>query len=40
MDSRQLNAFIAVFEERNITAAAQRLHLSQPALSGTIKSLE
>jgi hypothetical protein len=22
MDSRQLNAFIAVFEERNITAAA------------------
>ncbi|WP_122604043.1 LysR family transcriptional regulator, partial [Pseudomonas viridiflava] len=28
------------FEERNITAAAQRLHLSQPALSGTIKSLE
>lgn len=40
MDSRQLNAFIAVFEERNITAAAQRLHLSQPALSGTIKALE
>ena len=40
MDSRQLNAFIAVFEERNITAAALRLHLSQPALSGTIKSLE
>ncbi|MGC7406563.1 LysR family transcriptional regulator [Pandoraea pneumonica] len=40
MDGRQLNAFIAVFEERNITGAARRLHLSQPALSGTIKSLE
>lgn len=40
MDSRQLKAFVAVFEERNITAAARRLHLSQPALSGTIKSLE
>ncbi|VVD87774.1 LysR family transcriptional regulator [Pandoraea iniqua] len=40
MDGRQLKAFIAVFEERNITAAARRLHLSQPALSGTIKSLE
>lgn len=40
MDSRQLKAFVAVFEERNITVAARRLHLSQPALSGTIKSLE
>lgn len=40
MDSRQLKAFVAVFEERNITGAARRLHLSQPALSGTIKSLE
>ncbi|MGS1009004.1 LysR family transcriptional regulator [Achromobacter anxifer] len=40
MDSRQLKAFVAVFEERNITLAARRLHLSQPALSGTIKSLE
>lgn len=40
MDSRQLKAFVAVFEERNITVASRRLHLSQPALSGTIKSLE
>lgn len=40
MDIRQLKAFTAVFEERNITLAANRLHLSQPALSGTIKSLE
>lgn len=40
MDSRQLNAFLCVFEERNITAAARRLHLTQPALSATIKALE
>ncbi|MEQ4619289.1 MAG: LysR family transcriptional regulator [Corticimicrobacter sp.] len=40
MDYRQLRAFIAVFEERNITAAAQRIHLTQPALSGSIKLLE
>lgn len=40
MDYRQLRAFIAVFEERNITAAARAIHLSQPALSGSIKTLE
>lgn len=40
MDYRQLNAFIAVFEERNITGAARRLCLTQPALSATIKMLE
>ncbi|WP_054899647.1 LysR family transcriptional regulator [Pseudomonas sp. NBRC 111131] len=40
MDHRQLRAFIAVFEERNITAAARSIHLSQPALSGSIKALE
>lgn len=40
MDYRQLHAFIAVFEERNITAAARRLYLTQPALSATIKMLE
>ncbi|MCS4294604.1 DNA-binding transcriptional LysR family regulator [Comamonas sp. BIGb0152] len=40
MDYRQLRAFVAAFEERNITAAAQRLHLSQPALSGSIRLLE
>ncbi|NIF29059.1 LysR family transcriptional regulator [Pantoea sp. Tr-811] len=40
MDYRQLRAFIAVFEERNITAAARAIHLSQPALSGSIKALE
>ncbi|SEJ86466.1 LysR family transcriptional regulator [Pseudomonas sp. NFR16] len=40
MDIRQLNAFVAVFEERNITSAAQRLFTSQPTLSVTIRQLE
>lgn len=40
MDYRQLRAFVAVFEKRNITAAAQQIHLTQPALSGSIKLLE
>lgn len=40
MDIRHLKAFLAVFEERNITAAAQRLFISQPTLSVTIKQLE
>jgi DNA-binding transcriptional LysR family regulator len=40
MDKRQLSAFIAVFEERNITRAAEQLSLTQPALSATVKALE
>lgn len=40
MDIRHLKAFLAVFEERNITLAAQRLFISQPTLSVTIKQLE
>ncbi|OHX10706.1 LysR family transcriptional regulator [Chromobacterium sphagni] len=40
MDIRQLKAFIAVFEERSITLAAQRLFLAQPTLSVTIRQLE
>ncbi|WP_025112865.1 LysR family transcriptional regulator [Pseudomonas sp. H1h] len=40
MDIRHLKAFLAVFEERNITVAAQRLFISQPTLSVTIKQLE
>jgi LysR family transcriptional regulator, benzoate and cis,cis-muconate-responsive activator of ben and cat genes len=40
MDIRHLKAFLAVFEERNITGAAQRLFVSQPTLSVTIKQLE
>ncbi|NWE49157.1 LysR family transcriptional regulator [Pseudomonas gingeri] len=40
MDIRHLKAFLAVFEERNITSAAQRLFISQPTLSVTIRQLE
>ncbi|TDR82881.1 LysR family transcriptional regulator [Paludibacterium purpuratum] len=40
MDIRQLKAFLAVYETRNISAAATHLHLSQPTLSVTIRQLE
>ncbi|MEN2425034.1 LysR family transcriptional regulator [Chromobacterium vaccinii] len=40
MDIRQLKAFVAVFEERSITLAAQRLFITQPTLSVTIRQLE
>lgn len=40
MDKRQLSAFLCVFEERNITRAAEQLSLTQPALSATVKALE
>lgn len=40
MDIRILRYFIAVAEEGNITKAAARLHLSQPALSTQLASLE
>ncbi|MHC2147623.1 LysR family transcriptional regulator [Pseudomonas sp. 210_17 TE3656] len=40
MDVRHLKAFLAVFEERNITSAAQRLCVAQPTLSVTIRQLE
>lgn len=40
MDLRLLRYFIAVFEEQNITRAAQRCHVSQPSISSAIKQLE
>jgi LysR family transcriptional regulator, salicylic acid-responsive activator of bsdBCD len=40
MDIKQLRYFIAIAEEKNITAAANRLHMSQPPLSMQLKQLE
>lgn len=40
MDIWDLRAFVAVVEEGGLSAAARRLHISQPALSQTIQALE
>ena len=40
IDSRQLHAFIILARTGSFTRAARELHLSQPAVSYTIKSLE
>lgn len=40
MELYQLKTFVAVAFENNLTRASKRLHLSQPALSAHIKSLE
>src|SRR3954471_24919064 len=37
---RQLEAFLAIEATRNVTAAAERLHLSQSALSRTLQQIE
>jgi DNA-binding transcriptional LysR family regulator len=40
MDVRQLNHFLAIVERRSAGSAAEHLHLSQPALSKSIRHLE
>ena len=40
MDIRLLRFFVAVYEEKNITLAAQRCFVSQPSISNAIKQLE
>jgi len=40
MEIYQLKTFIVVAREQHLTRAAERLHISQPTVSGQIKSLE
>jgi len=40
MDIRTLKYFVVIASEKNITKAAKRLHISQPALSKQLKDLE
>lgn len=40
LDIRQLRYFIAIVEEKTISAAAKRLHMSQPPLSQQLKAME
>ena len=40
MDLKQLHYFLTIVEERQITAAARKLHMAQPPLSNQMKLLE
>ncbi|MFK0573730.1 LysR family transcriptional regulator [Endozoicomonas sp.] len=40
MDLKLLRQFVAVYEEKSMTRAAHRCHISQPALSNSIRHLE
>ncbi|HET9763875.1 MAG TPA: LysR family transcriptional regulator, partial [Casimicrobiaceae bacterium] len=40
MELSQLRAFVEIAKAGQLTRAAERLHLSQPALSGQLKALE
>lgn len=40
VDLRQINYFVALYEEKSITKAARRLHVVQPAVSMQIRRIE
>ena len=40
MDIRQLTYFVAAVEEKTITAAAEKLHMTQPPLTMQLHMLE
>jgi DNA-binding transcriptional LysR family regulator len=40
MDLRELGYFVAVYEEKSVTAAARRCFISQPSVSAALASLE
>lgn len=40
MDIRELAYFVAVYEEKSVTAAARRCFISQPSVSAAVASLE
>ena len=40
MELRQLNYFIAISDAKSFTRAAEKLYVSQPALTGQINTLE
>ena len=40
MELRQLNYFIAISDAKSFTRAAEKLYVSQPALTGQINALE
>ena len=40
MDTRQLAYFVAVYEQRSISAAARQLDIAQPSVSSALQQLE
>ena len=40
MTLRHFKVFLVVYTERNMTAAAKKLYMTQPSVSQTIKELE
>ncbi|WP_338845633.1 LysR family transcriptional regulator [Massilia sp. W12] len=40
MDIRQLRVFLAIYEHAGVSAAATRLHLTQPSISASLQQLE